>query len=103
MKKLVFSSVFEEDFAEITVHFAADASPEVSRHWEKSTIRVVGLLQRFSELGRLRRDLHPDGIRTFAISEFPNHLVFYRLTANEIVFLRVRYGGMDLTSLFSSE
>ena len=103
MRKLIFSSVFESDFAEITVHFAADASPEVSRHWENSIIRVVGLLQKFPELGRLRRGLRPDGIRTFPVGEFPNHLIFYRLTAEEIVFLRVRYGGMDLISLFASD
>ena len=103
MKRMVFSSVFEADFAEIAAQFAAEASPEVSLRWEKAVIRLVGLLQKFPELGRLRRDLQPAGIRTFGVKEFSNFLVFYRTTANEIVFLRVRYGGMDLTKMFAEE
>lgn len=100
MKRTVFSSVFEADFAEITAQLAVDASPQVSRQWEAAIIRLVGLLRKFPELGRLRTDLHPDGIRTFLVKEFPNYLVFYRLTAGEIIFLRVRHGGMDLTAMF---
>jgi plasmid stabilization system protein ParE len=101
MKKVVFSSVFEADFAEITAHMAADASGQVSERWEAAIIRLVELLQKFPELGRLRHDLRPDGIRSFWVKEFPNYLVFYRLDGNEIVFLRVRYGGMDLTTMFA--
>ena len=44
---MVFSSVFEADFAEITAQFAVEASPEVSLRWEKAVIRLVGLLQKF--------------------------------------------------------
>ncbi len=103
MKKMIFSSVFEADFAEITARLAADASPEVSAHWEAAIIRLVGLVQKFPELGRLRRDLHPEGIRTFLVNKFPNYLVFYRLTGEEIIFLRVRHGGMDLTAMFHGD
>jgi plasmid stabilization system protein ParE len=103
MKRTVFSSVFEADFAEITAQFAVAASPELSVRWEEAVIRLVALLQKFPRLGRIRRDLHPAGIRTFGVKEFPNFLVFYRTTANEIVFLRIRYGGMDLTRMFAEE
>jgi plasmid stabilization system protein ParE len=103
MKRVVFSSVFEADFAEITALFAIEASPAASLRWENSIIRLVGLLRKFPELGRVRRDLHPAGIRTFGVKEFPDFLVFYRTTANEIIFLRVRYGGMDLTRMFAEE
>ena len=103
MKRMVFSSVFEADFAEITAQLAAEATPEVSMRWEKAIIRLVGLLRKFPELGRLRRDLLPAGIRTFRVKEFPDFIVFYRTTANEIIFLRVRYGGMDLTKMFAEK
>jgi plasmid stabilization system protein ParE len=103
MKRMVFSSVFEADFAEIAAQFAAGASPEVSMRWEAAIIRLVGLLQKFPELGRVRRDLHPAGIRSFWVKDFPNFVIFYRTTANEIVFLRIRYGGMDLTKMFAEE
>jgi len=103
MKRLVFSSIFEADFAEITAQFAIVASPEVSVRWESAIIRVTTLLRKFPELGRIRSDLHPRGIRTFVVKEFPNFLILYRTTANEIIFLRVRHGGMDLTRMFPQE
>lgn len=103
MRRLVFSSVFEADFAEITAQFAFIASPEVSVRWEKAVIRLTALLRKFPELGRVRRDLHPPGIRTIRVKEYPKFLVFYRITSAEIIFLRVRYGGMDLTKLFPEE
>ena len=100
MKRMVFSSVFEADFAEITAQLAAEASSEVSIRWENAVIRLVGLLRKHPELGRVRRDLHPAGIRTFGVKEFPNFLLFYRTTADEIIFLRARFGGTDLTRMF---
>ena len=103
MRRMVFSSVFEADFAEITAQFAVEASPEISLRWEKAVVRLVGRLQKFPELGRIRRDLHPAGIRTFGVKEFSKFLVFYRTTADGIIFLRVRYGGMDLTKMFAKE
>lgn len=101
MKRVVFSSVFEADFAEITAQFAAAASQEVSGRWEEAVTRLVGLLHKFPQLGRVRRDLHPAGIRTFGVKEFPNFLIFYKTTASEIIFLRVRFGGMNLTKMFA--
>ena len=103
MKRLVFSSVFEADFAEITAYLHTEASPKVSRQWETAVVRLVGQLQKFPELGRPRKDLHPPGIRTFLVNEFPNYLVFYRLVGNEIIFLRIRHGGMDLLALFPGD
>src|ERR1043165_6477555 len=103
MKRMVFSSVFEADFAEITAQLAAEASLGVSIRWENAVIRLVGLLRKHPELGRVRRDLHSAGIRTIGVKEFPNFLVFYRTTADEIIFLRVRFGGMDLTKMFPEE
>jgi plasmid stabilization system protein ParE len=100
VKRVVFTSIFEADFAEITAQFAALASPEVSSHWEEAIIRLTALLQKHPNLGSVRRDLKPVGIRTFGIKEFPNFLIFYRVTAGEIIFLRVRYGGMDLPKMF---
>ena len=102
MKRLVFSSVFEADFAEITVCLALDASPRISAKWEAALIHLLALLQKFPEMGRLRRDLKPLGIRTFVINDFPTYLLFYQLTADEIILLRIRHGGMDLTTLFAA-
>ena len=101
MKRIVFSSVFEADFAEITAQFAVLASLETSSRWENAVIRVTVLLQKHPALGRIRPNLRPRGIRTFGIKEFPDFLIFYRITSTEIIFLRVRYGGMDLPKMFA--
>ena len=95
MKHIVFSSVFEADFAEITAQLSVLASPETSLRWEEAVIRLTSLLQKHPELGRVRRELRPAGIRTFVIKELPDFLLFYRITSTEIIFLRFRYGGMD--------
>ena len=97
---MVFSSVFEADFSEIVAYLATEASAEISEQWEEAVIRVTNLLQQHPQLGRIRADLHPEDIRTFGVKEFPNYLVFYRVDGDEIVFLRVRHGGMDLTLIF---
>jgi plasmid stabilization system protein ParE len=101
VKRVIFSSVFETDFAEITAQFAVLASQETSLRWEEAIIRLTALLQKHPELGRVRRELRPRGIRTFVVKEFSDFLVFYRITSTEIIFLRVRYGGMDLPKIFA--
>jgi len=86
VKQIIFSSVFEADFAEITAQFAVLASLETSLRWEEAVVRLTALLQKHPELGRIRRELRPRGIRTFVLKEFPDFLVFYRITATEIIF-----------------
>ena len=100
---LVFSSVFEADFAEITGRLAIEASTDISLRWENEVIRLVEQLLRHPELGRIRRDLQPAGIRSFRVKDFPNYLLFYQIKKDDLVFLRVRYGGMDLTALFHGD
>jgi len=47
VKRLIFSSVFEADFAEITAYLFVSASPEISIRWEKAVIRVTGFCKNF--------------------------------------------------------
>jgi len=98
--KLVFSSVFESDFAELVGYFFEQAGAEVSLGFEESVCRLAKLLFRNAELGRARRDLKPAGIRSLPVPDFRNYILFYRVTGDELVLLRVRFGGMDLPALF---
>jgi plasmid stabilization system protein ParE len=97
---LVFSSVFEGDFAELVGYFHQNAGTVVSKRFEDEVCRLTTLLQKHPELGRLRRDLKPDGIRSFVVPEFRNYLLFYQLKGDDLVLLRVKFGGMDLPGLF---
>ncbi len=60
----------------------------------------VSEIQRIPDLGRLRRDLKPDGIRSLVMRRFPRYRIFYRLHQDNIEFLRVKHGMMDLPKLF---
>ncbi|HXS67321.1 MAG TPA: hypothetical protein VN761_00665 [Candidatus Polarisedimenticolia bacterium] len=61
----------------------------------------------FTEAGeevalRRRFDLPIDDVRSFQLKNFPNWLIFYRWTGEEIELLRVKHGMMHLPALFSS-
>ncbi len=98
--RLVFSSVFESDFAELVGYFFEQAGADVSSRFEDSVCRLTKLLLQNRKLGRARPDLKPEGIRSLPIPEFRNYVLFYRVTGDDLVFLRVRFGGMDLPALF---
>ena len=100
--KLIFTSAFETDFAAGVEYLAREASEELATRWEESIYQTIGLLQKSPQLGRIRRDLRPAGIRTFGLKKFPRFLVFYIVRENELVLLRVKHGAMNLHALFST-
>jgi plasmid stabilization system protein ParE len=100
--KLVFSSAFEEDFAELVTRFARDASAAVAARFEQNTCKLIQSLMQHSEMGRRRTDLRPEGIRSFRVHGFDRYLLFYQVRGNDLVLLRLRYGGMNLQALFLS-
>jgi plasmid stabilization system protein ParE len=98
--KLVFGSLFEQDFAELVSRFASEASHEVATHFEDSTCDLVQLLLKNPALGRLRKDLKPPGVRSFRIRGFDRYLLFYQVRGEDLILLRLRHGGMNLQALF---
>ena len=98
---LVFSSVFEADFAELVAYFQDNAGTDLSVRFENQICDLIELLMQHPELGRLRKDLKPDGIRSFGVSDFRNYLLFYLIRGEDLVLLRLRYGGMDLPRLLN--
>jgi len=100
--KLVFSSVFETDFASGVEYLACEASEEIATRWEKSVYRTIEQLQKNPRLGRVRRDLRPAGIRAFGVKDFPRYLIFYMARERELVLLRVKHGAMNLHALFAT-
>lgn len=59
--------------------------------------QVIRRLLDFPELGHVRDDLYP-GCRAFTAEQ---HVIFYRITENEIVISRVLHGSQDPTSKVS--
>lgn len=97
---LVFNSVFEADFAGLIVHFAAVGGNDLSRRFEDEVANLTSLLLQHLDLGRLRRDLKPEGMRSFRLKAFRKYLLFYQVKGEDVILLRLRYGGMNLQSLF---
>jgi toxin ParE1/3/4 len=100
--RLVFSSVFEEDLAELVTLFAESGSAKVASRFERNTYQLIELLLRQPEIGRIRNDLRPNGIRSFRVRGFNRYLLFYQIRGEDLVLLRLCYAGMDLPPLFLS-
>ena len=101
---LIFCSVFEQDFVELIARFASEGSVEVANRFEKNTCDLIALLLRNPELGRVRKELKPVGIRSFRVKGFHRYLLFYQVRDDHLILLRLRYGGMNLERLlFRSE
>ena len=100
--KLIFSSVFESDLAELSGYFSAQAGAAVALKFEEEICSVLALIQHQPEIGRIRRELKPDGVRSFVVPNFRNYVLFYQIAGDELKIFRVRFGGMDLPALFQS-
>lgn len=70
--KVVFSSVLESDFLELVAYFHERGGRTLSVRFEDRVCNLVDLLMEHPQLGRLRQDLKPEGIRSFGIPEFRN-------------------------------
>ena len=49
---LVFSSIFEQDFAELVTFIAAERSADVAMRFERNTYALIDLLSKQPEIGR---------------------------------------------------
>jgi toxin ParE1/3/4 len=97
--KTVFSSVFEEDFAELVSYFADEATPELSVRFEKAVTEAFELIATHPEIGRRRKDLEHTEIRSLVVRGFENYIVFYQNRKDEVFFVRLLHGARDLPGL----
>jgi plasmid stabilization system protein ParE len=98
--KARFSSVFEGDFAEIIMHFSSEISPELSIRFENRIAAAFERIVRHPEIGRRRKDLQQPGIRSFRVAGFESYLIFYQVRTDDIFFVRVLHGSMNLPAMF---
>ncbi len=98
--KLVFSSVFEDDFAEIVTQFAGEVSPALSVRFENRMLAAVELIASQPEIGRRRKDLAQPNLRSFRVAGFESYLIFYQVRAEDVFLVRVLHGAMNLPAMF---
>ncbi len=75
------------------------AGAEVADRWYEAVCSTINQLQRHPFLGRPRKDLRPEGIRNWRVEGFARWLLFYAVRSDDLVFLRLRQGNMNLVVL----
>lgn len=96
--------LFLLDLAEELIWLRDHAGADIAERWFQGTKETIRFLQTHPEAGRVRRDLHPEGIRSWRVNGFPRWLIFYTLTpCGEVILLRVRHGSRDLPRLPMAE
>ena len=81
-------------------YLAEKASPEVASRWHEEVRATVRRVENQPDLGRLRRDLTPPGIRSLIVRHYSRYLLFYTWQGDTIEILRIKHGMMDLPQLF---
>ena len=91
--RVVRRPLFLDDLTDAYAFLAGQSPKSADRLLDEVEV-VVALLAEFPGLGRPRDGLRP-GVRSFRVRRF-RHLIFYRVTADEIVLLRILHGAHDL-------
>jgi toxin ParE1/3/4 len=84
-------------------YLAAEASPETASRWLEKILATVRRVENQPDLGRLRRDLSPPGIRSLIVRRYPRYLLFYLWHEDTIEILRIKHGMTDLPRLFGGK
>lgn len=87
------------DLAEELSWLNERAGPEVAERWYQAVCSTIEQLRKNPGIGRSRRDLKPQGIRSWRVKGFARWLLFYVERPDALVFLRVRHGTMNLVVL----
>ena len=98
---LVYRPQFWLDLEAGVAYLAQEASPEIASRWHQEILATVKRVENQPDLGRLRRDLTPSGIRSIIVSHYRRYLLFYSWHGDTIEILRIKHGMMDLPRLFS--
>lgn len=94
---MIWRAVAEADLTEAYLHIGAD-SPEAAERLLDAVGDAVALLLENPQAGSPRdfRSLQARGVRSWAPQGFPNHLLFYRSSGDDIEVVRFLHGARDL-------
>src|SRR5688572_12577788 len=71
--RTVFRPQFWLDLEDGVVYLAEKASAEIAVSWHQEVMATVSKIERQPDLGRLRRDLRPEGIRSLVVRRYPRY------------------------------
>lgn len=94
----------QRDLAGQAGHIARD-SPAAALRLLEAARAAFDLLRSFPEAGRVRHFSNPrlSGVRSWPISGFDKHVIFYRASEGRLDVLRVIHSARDLTGIFGPE
>jgi toxin ParE1/3/4 len=102
--RLVLERHAEEDFTAHAEYIARDR-PAAALAFIEAVERALTLLADMPEIGAARSFRHSrlEGIRMWAVPQFQNYLIFYRVSAEGIQVLRILHAAQDYTRFFREE
>src|SRR5258708_22353818 len=98
-RQILWSPEAEADLIEIWNYLAREASLEIADKRVREINDACGPLGRFPLRGRPRDELVV-GLRSIVTRP---HIVFYRVTSNDIEIARVLHGRQDIESIFGDD
>ena len=102
MVKFILSEQAVADVDLVHAHICAD-NPEAADRVEEAIFDGFDLLGRNPALGRRRQFRRYKNIRSWAVTDFTNYLIFYRELpdGSGVEIVRVLHGARDLDALFA--
>jgi plasmid stabilization system protein ParE len=73
---VIYRPQFWFDLEGGVTYLAEEASPEIASQWHQEVMATVRRVENQPDLGRLRRDLVPPGIRSLIVRRYPRYLLF---------------------------
>ena len=102
--RVIWRVVAEEDLTEAYLYIGDDA-PEAAERMLDAVGDAVALLLENPQPGSPRdfRSPHAQGIRSWAPQGFPNYLIFYKVSGDDIEVIRFLHGARDLPHHFEQD
>ncbi len=101
-KKIDRRRIARESIIEYAVYISSN-SPEAGSRFLNSVENTLKALLSMPEMAK-EGDFHEQnlkGIRVFPVKDFPNHLIFYRVTEEGIEVVDVIHGSRDLEKILT--
>ena len=94
----------EEDIIDFTCYFLQHSVPTAQRFLD-CVDQTYKILSRMPTLGSLRFFRSPEmqDVRTWAVKNFRNYILFYRIDEKRVIILRVLHAAMNYEEMFNRE
>ena len=102
--RLIIRPAAVDDLEDLAV-WLGNESPGAAARFLENSLKEFNGLAAMPLKGRPRHFSHPHaaGIRSWIITGFPNHLIFYRPVEGGVEILHVLHGARNIDALFEAD